>query len=506
MEVDLAELGELAPVGGAPHIIPTEVNRDDAFQALHKIFDVFIDFFLHEHTTFAVPQFHRMLWALMVRIDLKRVAIAAPRGHAKTTLAKLVCVWYFLFSPIKFIVYLSNTADAAVKAVQDIVEFFENENFKKLFGPVVYEVNKFGDGEFIFTLTTPFHGTKKCILKARGMGQQVRGLNIKHERPQLAVGDDLEDVEDLENLDIRAKRMRWFFGTFVKAMDRRFNKIIIIGNLLDHGCILKQLVDSPVWYSVVLGAITKEGLPLWPEMWPLEQLTADYEEYRRLGLSALWYAEMMNLIVAGENALISPDEIVYLPPPEEAGIPFGFITIDPATGQGQDDTAVVVHLLIPLEQGGYLPQIVDYAFGQLDEKATIDKTIELCFKWGIRVIGVESIGFQRTYLTLFNMVFAVRNLTDIEVVKTYPAASSKLMRIRGWCALLKDKAYALTTGEMYITTQLLAFDPAKKNNKDDLIDSCAQGQEMMERYLGLILSKKRGTSIDITPMRETELA
>lgn len=490
----------------APEIMEAQISRQTLVLGLRDSAEVFINFFLGEQLTHPVPEFHIDVWNFMTHEKEKQIAIGIPRGHAKTTLAKLAVIHYFLFTDVQFIVYLCNTSDLAEKATLDIIEFMQTENFVKLFGLITFEVEKRGEGEYIFWLDTPFNGRKRCILKARGAGQRMRGLNIKNLRPQVAVVDDYEDKDDLKD-DMLAKASRqWFFGTFLKAMDRKWGKCIYIGNLVDPRCLLKRLTTMSGWKSIIMGAILADGTPLWPDLWPIEALVQDYQNYVEVGEAALWFAEMMNLIVLSENALCGPDDIYYCPPVPVGFRRGGFITVDPATGTGRDCTAVVVHYLVEDERGNLIPQIVDYVFGQLDELATCDAVIDMILRWGIQIVGIESIAYQRALKVLLDMVLIQRQITGVEVIKTYPGNASKLMRIRAFVALLKSKGYAVTQNELHITNQLLAFDVTKDDNTDDLIDACAQGPEMVKLHLPLILSKAIRTEAEEPRLiRQSEL-
>lgn len=471
---------------------------------MRDIFDVFINFFAAEFLTVGIPEFHLRVWKLMTSLDLKRIVIAIPRGHAKTTLAKLAVVWHFLFTPITFIVYVGNTADSAVNAVKDVMDFFDNPNFIKVFGVIQYEVEKRGEGEFIFFVNTPFHGRKRCILKARGCGQQLRGLNIGNMRPQLAIVDDLEDAEDLQNEELRKKNKHWFFGTFIKALDRQFNKVVFIGNLIDRNCLLKVAIDSPRWHSMVLGCILKNGQPLWPELWGLTELIEDFQEYQRLGLTSLWFAEMMNVIIAGDNAIIMPEDIHYLPKPMFGVAKHGFITIDPATGVGANKTAIVVHVLLP-HNDIFVPMIVDYRWGQFGEKETVEIALELAFTWGVRIIAIESVAYQRALAVLFQILMIQRGITGFDILKTYPGNSSKNERIRAFAAMCKSEGYYIFRGDLHLTNQLLAYDAEKRDNDDDLIDGAAQGLQVIYEFRGLIMNKTLQAQAAIGATREHQL-
>lgn len=488
-----------------------QIKIDEIVFALEHDARFLIDFFLHEHLSLEIPEFHVNLFNSMTAIHIEQFAAAAPRGHAKTTLAKLAAIWYWLFTPFRFILYASNTHGIAAKAVMDIINFLRSENFRAVFGAPVFKVEREGDGEFQFWINDPKNPGKKkfCIIVARGANQQVRGLNIDNIRPELGICDDIEDREKLTNEDLVIEFKTWFWGTFMKAFSFNRKKIIFIGNMVGNNCLLKDLIDSPKWTSVRFGCILQDGTPLWGDMFPLQKLMEDYREYKRLGKDNVWFAEMMNLIVSGTNGLIAAEEIHYVDNalPDEAV--HGFITIDPATGDGKDDTAIAVHLLVPVDTYNYLPVVVDYDFGKYGDEEAYRVAKGFCFKWGVSLIGIESIGFQRSWKTVFDLLLANDALSHvIEVVKIQPSNTAKVQRLVGWAGLLKieTKAYAIVFGEMHITTQLLAYDKSKDDNTDDLIDSCAQGPKMLEQFLPQIMSRKLGKVLHNKPVREAVFA
>src|SRR3546814_9997643 len=58
-----------------------------------------------------------------------------------------------------------------------------------------------------------------------------------------------------------------------------------------------------------------------------------------------------------------------------------------------------------------------------------------------------------------------------------------------------------------IFTQLMAYNMKKKSNRDDLIDSCAYGQQMIDNYLGIIMEQARGVqNFEATAKRGLEVA
>src|SRR5438105_9158712 len=130
----------------AEETVAVEATREDIISRLRTSGEFFIQFFLAEELTHPVPDFHIDTWSLMTDMSVDRVVCALPRGHAKTTLAKLAAVHHFLFSPWRFITYTSNTAGVAQEATKDIMNFIRGDNFAAVFGPPELEVDRANSG------------------------------------------------------------------------------------------------------------------------------------------------------------------------------------------------------------------------------------------------------------------------------------------------------------------------------------------------------------------------
>lgn len=471
----------------------THMSRDDAIDALRTDARFLIQFYLADELKFDVPDFHVESFNLITMEQILYIALALPRGHAKTTLSKLSCVWYFLFTPTRFVVYVSNTAPIAAEACKDIIAYLRNPNHQALFdGPVDidFEVDREGHGYYKFWMNCPKgDGTfyrKFCILKALGAGQQVRGLNVDNERPQLAVVDDLEDNENTATPMLQKKLRKWFFGAFIKALSKKRKKVIYLGNMLSNQSILYYLCEkSPQWHSIRKGALLSNGQPLWPDMWSLNDLRADFVEYQNLGETALWFAEMMNMPMAEGTALIAPDEITYLPLVLPGQQSTSFITYDPAISQKTwaNDSAIAVH--------GYVCdrwQIVETFSAKMEPEKVFHILIELCLKWNTRCVGIEGGAYQLGLKLLYDILMKAYGQT-FTVYEIPHHNRAKVERLAVWCAALRKRTWVLTEGDQAITQQLITFDPLKSNNVDDLIDACAMGIVMTELYMTEIMQQ-----------------
>jgi hypothetical protein len=483
------------------------MSPEDIIHLLHTDAEYFINFFLGDELEYPVPQFHKDGWNLITMEAILYIALALPRGHAKTTLSKLCCVWYLLFTPTRFIVYVSNTANIAIEACQDIIKYMLSDNFQAIFGDLGFAIKREGHGYYKFEMRCPdgkggFY-KKFVILKALGAGQQVRGLNIDNTRPELAIVDDLEDNDNTATPMLQKKLKLWFFGAFMKAMSKKRRKLIYLGNMLSNQSILYSIVEkSPLWHSMRFGALvtyeeefihhitgeryTKTLLkPLWPEMWSIEEIQDDYLEFQRQGMVALWFAEMMNQPMAEGTALIDPSEIVYLPQVMPGEQKTAFITLDPAVSQKEwaNDSALAVHAYVKDRW-----QIVEIVRGKFSLDQLFFLVVELCNKWNTRVLGIEKGAFEIGIKFIFEVLMKAHQQTFYCYAIPHKQRS-KVERLAAWCSALKQKIWVLSEGDQEITHQLISFDPLKANNIDDVIDACSMGMTMTELYLPEIMEQ-----------------
>lgn len=442
--------------------------------------EFFIHFFLADEIEVGVPPFHLELFDLMVHAEVPKLGLAVPRGHAKTTLAKLAAIYYLLFTDYQYILYMSSASGHSVASVNNIVDFLESENFERVFGKVVFHKYQEGAGYYEFTMPNG----KKCILKAFGSGQKVRGTNINGRRPQLILVDDLEDNDDGGNIttpDALMKLRRWVYGPFRKCVDKKKNKWIWIGNMMQDDQMLNDIIKSPHWYSRLYGCLLNDGSPLWEELWPLEALKQDFMEYQEANMVDIWFAEMMNMPMAMGNGMVSGEDMRYQAEIQPGDFTIGFITTDLAISNETwaDDSVIVVHMW---NEDIAKWQVAEYiAYHGIDPIAFFWEAIRLGQRWGIGVVGLESVAWQAAAKPIFEHLCLVHNIAGFVFVPC-PARNKKTERIYMWVGLMKNDEYCLTEGDYAATQQLLVYDPKKKENDDDIIDAIAHGAFMVRNY------------------------
>ena len=490
------ESGESDDPNSRPDTVEGVATRQDIIAKLETDGEFFIEFFLHDELTSPVPYFHSgEIWPLLTNTALQRVLLAIPRDHAKTTLAKLAVVWYFLFTNHRFCAYVANTNSRAKDACRDIVGFLKCINFENTYGKIKMIKESETESIWIFEIPMPGGRIKKCILRAIGGNQSMRGINVDNQRPDIAVVDDLEDDDNTGSANLQAKLDKWVFGAFLKALARR-KKLIWLGNMLQKTSLLARLAKNPKWNPVVFGALVKDAVtgtlkPLWPGRWSFEELVEDFQEYKELGLVETWMCEMMNMPGHGVNGFTS-EQIYFMPAPGPDEILAAWLILDPAFGENanNDDSSVTVHVL-PKDGP---PMVVEHRTSKMREEEIFNAMFELGLKWNAWVWGIEAIAAQRVLIPYFQLLLAGKLMNhQVELVPLMAGRGDpKVARIKAWVSLMVQKEYAVYEGAIEIMTQMLNYSMKKKSNVDDLIDSCAYGPQMLLQYEGLLIASYQG--------------
>lgn len=464
--------------------------------------EMFIEYFLADQMApdAQVEDFHLITFGRFTDMSVPRDVAALPRDHAKTTYLRLAFLKMMFYSRVQFFVYMGATHSSAAASIAVIRNYILSDEALQAFGAPQFIVDRPSDGHCEFHI--PYYGPdgteigrKLVILKALGVGQALRGMNLHNLRPQYVGCDDIEDETAVKTEEGYLKLKTWFDNTFMRAVSRQpgLNKVAQIGNLIGLQTLLNDNIEDPDWRAMRLGILRKNGAPLWEARYPLPEIKKDLLRAKRRGQLSAWFGELMNMPLNMETALMDYDAIFFTPPRHPAdGTEYRtFITIDPAISNKDraDDAAVVLHTIAP----DGLPQITEYIYGHLGVDGIVEATKQLARKWNCSVIGCESVQLQRILINYLELSFRVDGLMDYDFVPIEVGQSSKLARLRTWTAAVADKEYSLSANDWDVVYQLLQYDTRKDNNKDDLIDACSMGLYMLRNYMDLIWSNRAGT-------------
>lgn len=422
---------------------------------------------------------------------LLRFALGLPRGHAKTTFIKVLICWMIVYDEAQFILIVCANADLAQLLLADIHDILSSDNITAVYGDWLggLSINSAD------TKKSRYHN-KAVSIVARGWEGGIRGINLKHARPDVIFCDDVQTKKNSESLTDSANLLSTLVGTIFKAVSPRGNRIIIyVGNMYSDNCVLGKLKKNPYWISLVTGAILEDGQPLWPELFSLEDLMEGYYHDESLGMSHVWFAEVMNDPTSTAQNIFphglpdSPFEEFQLSNPDGA-----FITIDPAGfRKNSDDNVIVVHLKL-----GEKSAIVETAKGIMDPEQLILKALALAVKWRCSLIGVEDTGYQMTLGFWLRRYIAQFQMHGLAVVPLKPHGRSKESRIRLFITELYNESYYLHDPQTRrdFTWQASTYKLGKSDNKDDLLDACAYGLDVRNEYWHMISLLDFGLTID----------
>ena len=492
IEVDLAEDAK------EQAIVDIGVDPKEAYERGKTDYNFFAALAIPSVMIFALPPFYVVVWNILVsRKDadigkILRFALGLPRGHAKTTFIKVIICWLIVYDKVSFALMVCASESLAEQLLADIADMLSSPNIEAVYG-------RWSD---ILTTDTKelkkafYHG-RPVILAAKGAGSAVRGLNIKHTRPDLIFCDDMQTRENDESPTESLRLLRWMTATLLKLLAPRGNRLVIyVGNMYSDTCILKKLQSNPGWTSMVTGAILDNGLPLWPELHSLESLMESFVHDEALGEADIWFAEVMNDPKGSANSLLRgalpdcpyDDEI-------DAGtlVPDGvFITIDPAGFRlAADDNVISIHYVYD-GKGITVKSLVSSEIPALcDPEQLILYALREALDHGASLIGVEDVGYQQSLQFWFNKYLTELQITGVTIVPLNPHGRSKEARIRQFLAeLYTENWYIYGAIRAPFVWQAQKYKIGAKKNKDDLMDADAYALDVRNEYWHLVKNLK----------------
>ena len=193
----------------------------------------------------------------------RHLALAAPRGEAKSTLAALLFpLWAAVTGRKHYLILIMDTLDQALPALESIkAELDSNPRLRRDFP------EQCGEGRI---------WTQRVILTANnvkievfGSSKRLRGLRHGPHRPDLIVLDDIENDENVRSPAQRDKLERWLSKSVLPlgAADGRAD-VFVIGTVLHYDAVLSRLLQKPLWESHRFRALLRwpDRMDLW-ERW-----------------------------------------------------------------------------------------------------------------------------------------------------------------------------------------------------------------------------------------------
>ena len=412
-------------------------------------------------------------------LEARRLAIAAPREHAKSTFFNvIVLLWELLYQKFHYGIIIGDTQSQAQGQLNALIEELEhNEDIKQDFG----NLRPAAEGKWTESAIVTTTGIK---LEALGVGSKIRGRKFKQYRPDRLHFDDIENDENVSTVEQRKKLKRWFLAAALPAMDSLTGKARIIGTILHYDSLLSWLLTAEekkvfkTWdvlsYAAVQYDEQKHPYSLWPDRWPLEKLAAKKEE---LG-PVLFAQEFLNKPLSEEEAIVKREWIRYHTgfTPEQAAPFEKLIRIDPS-GRAKETSDYFAAVVVGKDAENKLYQLDAYRDKLSDPDQQLAIVFGLAEKWSAGdpskvAIHVEDNAYQ-------NMLKAA--------VERVSQQSGRYWRVEGKTTVV-DKTMRLKAQSGLIAGGYVTFDPATSL---DLIEELCnfvrtRYDDLMDAFIGAL--------------------
>jgi predicted phage terminase large subunit-like protein len=435
-----------------------------------------------------IPPFHRKMWELFCS-DNPLVAIAAPRGHAKSTAVTLACcLAAILFGAQDHVLIIGATEKLASDQMKDIQsELRENEAIVEQF-----KVRLVVDNE---TETIGVVGGRMFRIVAKGAEQKVRGIKWRHKRPGLILIDDLEEDEAVQNTERRIKLREWVDNAVIPlgsdvAVIRAVGTILHFDSWLERCLSMK---DTP-WVSLRFKAhqdFDDFSNILWPEKFSEEKLRMLRSRFISNNNPSGYSQEYLSHPIAEMDAFFQRADFVPMEEVDHVQPKNFYIGVDFAISKADraNQTAMVV--------GGMDPQnflhIVDCRTGRWDSLEIIDEMFRLQKEYKPELWILEQGMLEKSLGPVINFEM-VRRGVFLNILTVAPT-KEKQTRAQGIRARMRAHGVKFDKEAEWYPAYEMEMLQFPRSGKDDRVDATA--------WLGLYLDDLQG-SLTVKELAELE--
>lgn len=351
-----------------------------------ELVEGFVKTFLHESFDRPAPieSFHKVMWALCCNSAWSRVAIAAPRGHSKSTAITLSFVLVsLLFRARDFVLLISNTEAQAAAFLFDIAGVLAESDLIR----TAFKIKRFLKENQTELIVEFQDGEQFCVV-AKGAEQKVRGLKWRSKRPNMIVCDDLENDEAVRSQDRREALMKWFLNALIPCGSDDCI-IRVVGTVLHSSALLTTLLDDKSWARLRLQAHAKGFYQiLWPDKFPKARLMDIRQTYINQGNPDGYANEYLNMPVDTSTGYFRSKDLVPLPPGWQTKTLTYYAAADLAVSVKQRaDYSVIV--VAGVDNEGYI-YVVDCYRERMDAKEMIDLLLDVQKRYKPDLFALET--------------------------------------------------------------------------------------------------------------------
>lgn len=217
------------------------IQREIGRKSILKFAKIYFSDYMTSQPSF----FHEEICNILINMSEKRqrnLAVAAPRGHAKSTIVSLFyAVWSICYSKENYIVLFSATKNQAVDLMSNIKKALEsNEKLMNDFP----EVCHIGKDLRKYQWTQQEIETKNGIkIHAIGYKGETRGFRFGQYKPTLIIFDDIDGDKNMYSPSSRSNLLKWFQST-VRYLGSKKTNMVAVGTLLHTESLLSRFINA----------------------------------------------------------------------------------------------------------------------------------------------------------------------------------------------------------------------------------------------------------------------
>lgn len=444
------------------------------------------------------PAFHREVWELCCSPN-RYVAIAAPRAHAKSSAVTLgYGLSTLLFRERKFMLLVSDTESQSAlflgafkQALQDNIDLIQLFDLK---------LNEKGQVQFIKDtendIIVEFNDGHKFRIIAKGAEQKLRGLIWNGSRPDIIIGDDMENDELVMNKDRREKLRRWFKGALLPCLSDK-GIVRMVGTILHMDSLLENLMPKEhdhktvndglktystaraMWKAVKYRAHNDDFTELlWPQKKSAEWFKMLYEEAQRDGTTDIYSQEYLNYPLDMATTYFKKVDFIPTTPEDKRAKLLYYVTADLAISQEERaDYSVFMVAGVDENKVIHIKQVIRE---RMDGREIVDTLLALQRLYDPVAVGIEDMQVSKS-IGPFLREEMVNTNTYLTLYPMKHGGKDKLTRGRSIQARMRAKGVKFDKDADWYQNfeeELMRFPRAKH---DDQVDTFA--------YLGLMLDK-----------------
>lgn len=426
--------------------------------------------------------FHPELIGLQIQYD--RVAIAAPRKHAKSVWTSFIGVIYDavtlgtdLVPPeyqCDFVLFLQANQELATDALMDIRnELEDNELLREDFGDLM------GNGRWTQKQIDGANGMK---IVCRGMNVAIRGIRQGGRVPKKIIIDDADTDDTAYSRTESAKLISRYRKGVANVGGFKPHKIFAIGTVITNYTLIADLLNNESFERRNYPAVLEGDLDnpesnvvtLWPAAWPADKLRAKKKE---IG-SVAFNSEYMNLPYDPDTQAFKEDSVKAILYDDDLQ------PVDKKLeGRGAADLAIsqskkadfFVAVATRRDRNGII-WVVDAIRGRFDFPTQGTQILAMCARNGLKKFGTEDVAYQR----------ALKQALEIESRKSklytrfvgIKQDRAKEVRILGLVPLVENGTIRIPTRLKWLWEALIIW---PNGEHDDEADGLEMSVRMWER-------------------------